>query len=57
MLVMLFCISTQICYVFIEQVMKLTVIQYHAMSVGRCLKLKMLFAFIGGVSMKVCISS
>ncbi len=56
MFVMLLCISTQICYVFIEQVMKLTVIQYHAMSVGRCLKLKMLFAFIDGVSMKVCIS-
>jgi len=27
MFVMLFCISTHICYVFIEEVMKLTMIQ------------------------------
>jgi len=27
MFVMLFCISTQICYVFIEQILKLTMIQ------------------------------
>jgi len=40
MFVMLSCISTQICYVFIEQVIKLTVIQEQAWPGGRRLKLK-----------------
>jgi hypothetical protein len=59
MFVMLFCISTQICncYVFIEQVLNLTVIQYHVMSVGRRLKLKEVSSFIKAVSIEVYISS
>jgi hypothetical protein len=59
MFVMLFFIITQICncYVFIEQVLNLTVIQYHMMSVGRRLKLKEVSSVIVAVSIEVYISS